>query len=329
MVTQNQTNSDLKQLFYSKPQVFVDYLMSSGRLAVILLDAEGTILDCNAFFLENAGLSEKPVGRSINAFSHESLIAAKECEEGSCRPVKLSFDLSHSIEHMLSGHLLEIDGRYVIFAHTMHLTDNELVATLSRLTDELTDLTRELNKKNRELTAANETITRLMMSDPLTGLANRRRLSEMLDRELSQARRSHRPLAALMADIDHFKSINDTYGHGTGDKVLQQVAQILRDSCRKEDIVARYGGEEFLVILPDSGTKAATECAERIRRTISGVSFPGIDHPVTASFGVTVFTSSDTEDDFIKRADTALYEAKTTGRNRVVVKTAGEVPSEK
>ena len=329
MVVQTDTNSDLKQLFYSQPQVFVDYLMSSGRLAVILLDAEGTILDCNAFFLENAGLSEKPIGRSVNAFLHESPIAVKDCGAGNCRPVKLSFDLNHSIEHTLSGHLLESDGRYVIFAHTMRLTDNELVATLSRLTDELTDLTRELNKKNRELAAANETITKLMMTDPLTGLANRRRLSEMLDRELSQARRSRRPLAALMADIDHFKSINDTYGHGTGDKALQQVAQILRDSCRKEDIVARYGGEEFLVILPDSGTRAASECAERMRRTIAGSSFPGIDHPVTASFGVTFLTSADTEDDFIKRADTALYEAKATGRNRVVVKTADEVPSER
>lgn len=322
MVDQNSTESALKKLFYSRPRVFADYLLNSGRLAVILLDAEGTILDCNAFFLENSGLAEKPIGLSINTFLQDDQAAAKTCRAGGCLPVKLTFDLNASLERSLSGHLLGIDGRYVIFAHTLRLTDNELVVTLSRLTDELTDLTRELNKKNRELAAANETITRLMMTDPLTGLANRRHLSEMLDRELSLARRSGRPLAALMADIDHFKSINDTYGHDRGDKVLKQVAQILRDACRKEDIVARYGGEEFLVILPDSGAGAAADCAERMRRAVADTSFAGIDRPVTASFGATVLTPADTEGDFIKRADTALYEAKAKGRNRVVVKKA-------
>jgi len=329
MVDQNAPESDLKKLFYSRPRVFADYMLNAGRLAVILLDAAGTILDCNAFFLENAGLAEKPVGRSINAFLRDGQVAAKACRAGDCLPVKLTFDLNTSLERSLSGHLLEIDGRYVIFAHTVRLTDNELVATLSRLTDELTDLTRELNKKNRELAAANETITRLMMTDPLTGLANRRQLSEMMDRELSLARRSGRPLAALMADIDHFKSINDTYGHDMGDKVLKQVAQILRDTCRKEDIVARYGGEEFLVILPDSGAGAAADCAERMRKAVAGASFTGIDRPVTASFGATVLTPADTEDDFLKRADAALYEAKAGGRNRVVVKKAAVAVPEK
>ena len=160
-----------------------------------------------------------------------------------------------------------------------------------------------------------------MRTDPLTGLANRRHL-DVLERELSQARRSGRPLAALMADIDHFKSINDAYGHAMGDKVLKQVAQILRDACRKEDIVARYGGEEFLVILPDSGAGAAADCGERMRKAVAGASFTGIDRPVTASFGATVLTPADTEDDFLKRADAALYEAKAGGRNRVVVKNA-------
>lgn len=320
MVDSYAKHSDLKELFYSRPRLFTDYLLDSGRLAVILLDAEGTILDCNAFFLENAGLAQKPVGLSVNTFLQDDRIAAKACREGDCRPVKLTFDLNTSMEHTLSGHLLELDGRYVVFAHTVRLTDNEMVATLSRLTDELTDMTRELNKKNRQLAAANETITRLMMTDPLTGLANRRHLAEMLDRELSLARRSTRPLAALMTDIDHFKSINDTYGHGMGDQVLKQVAQILRDACRKEDIVARYGGEEFIVILPDSGAGAAADCAERMRSAIAGATFSGIDRSITASFGVTVFTPADTEDDFLKRADAALYEAKAAGRNRVVVK---------
>ena len=127
MVDQNSTESALKKLFYSRPWVFADYLLNSGRLAVILLDAEGTILDCNAFFLENSGLAEKPIGLSINTFLQDDQVAAKTCRAGGCLPVKLTFDLNASLERYLSGHLLEIDGRYVIYAHTQRLTDNELV----------------------------------------------------------------------------------------------------------------------------------------------------------------------------------------------------------
>jgi two-component system, cell cycle response regulator len=320
MVNGQDVPSNLKMLFNDHPEIIANYLLSSGRLAVILLDHQGTILDCNPFFLENAGLSEKPVGQSINVFLGEGLSIAKEIAQGDFRSIKLTFILNHSLEHSLSGHVIKIGNRYIIFAHTVHLTDHELVVTLSKLNDELTDLTRELNKKNRELEAANSTITKLMNTDPLTGLTNRRQLKEMLDAEMSKARRHGHPLSALMTDIDHFKSINDAYGHDTGDKVLVKVAQALRSTCRKEDIVARFGGEEFVVILPDSPAASAVECAERIRKAVEETVYPGIDRPVTASFGATLFLQTDTEDSLIKRADAALYEAKETGRNRVVLK---------
>lgn len=323
MVTCHSGSAELKQLFISQPEMIAEYLLSSGRLAILLLDLQGTILDCNPFFLESVKLDEKPVGQSISAFLSNAFPPGEDMTEGVCQPIKFTFALNHSLEHALSGNVLRVNNGYLIFANTVRLTDHELMATLSRLTDELTDLTRELNKKNRELAAANQTITQLMNTDPLTGLTNRRQLEELLDTEMSKARRHSRPLAALMTDIDHFKSINDTYGHDAGDKVLAKVAQALRSTCRKEDIVARYGGEEFIVILPDSPAAATVECAERIRKTIQETPHPGIDRPVTASFGAALFLTSDSQESLIKRADTALYEAKESGRNRVVLSSQG------
>lgn len=320
MVTCHDSSIGLKQLLISQPEVIADYLLSSGRLAVVLLDLQGSILDCNSFFLECVDLTGKPIGKTISAFLNKAFPPGKDMAEGECRPIKFTFALNHSLERALSGNVLRVNNQYLIFANSLRLTDHELMATLSKLTDELTDLTRELNKKNRELAAANQTITQLMNTDPLTGLTNRRHLEELLDTEMSKARRHGRPLGALMTDIDHFKSINDTYGHDTGDKVLVKVAQTLRTTCRKEDIVARYGGEEFIVILPDSPAAAAVECAERIRKTIQETAHPEMDRPVTASFGVTLFLTTDSQESLIKRADTALYEAKETGRNRVVLK---------
>jgi diguanylate cyclase (GGDEF)-like protein len=320
MVKGRSAPTDLEILLQENPETITNYLLSQSRMAMILLDRKGVILDCNTFFLESVGLTDKPVGKSIRAFLREGLQAGWNCGRGECRPVKLTFTLDGPLEYSLSGHVLNVHDHYLLFAHTVRLTDHEMVATLSRLTDELTDLTRQLNKKNRELEAANETITRLMNTDPLTGLTNRRQLSERMDVELSKARRHDHPLSALMMDIDHFKSINDTYGHGAGDAVLFGVAEILKQTCRKEDIVARYGGEEFVVLLPDSPAAAALDCAERIRKAIEGSVFPEIDRKVTASLGATLFAPTDTEESFIQRADAALYEAKASGRNRVVLK---------
>ncbi|MEE9910259.1 MAG: GGDEF domain-containing protein [Deltaproteobacteria bacterium] len=319
MVSGQNTPSGLATLFADQPEVMAGYLLTSGRLAIILLDQEGTILDCNPFFLENTGLSEKPIGQPISTFSGAGFSSDEDPAQKDFRSIKLTFILNHSQEQSLSGHVIKIGDRYIIFAHTIRLTDHELVTTLSKLTDELTDLTRELNKKNRELEAANETITQLMNTDPLTGLTNRRQLKEMLDAEMSKARRHGHPLSALMIDIDHFKAINDACGHDAGDRVLVKVAETLRSTCRKEDIVARYGGEEFVVILPDSPAASALECAERIRKAIQKTVYPEIDRPVTASFGATLFLAADTEDSLIKRADAALYKAKAAGRNRVVL----------
>jgi two-component system cell cycle response regulator len=162
----------------------------------------------------------------------------------------------------------------------------------------------------------------LAVTDGLTGLHNRRYLDSHLGALFGEAALRNRPVAALMLDIDRFKSINDTYGHEAGDEVLKAFAERIRTHTRGIDIVARYGGEEIVIILPDAEAEGAYAIAERIRERIEAVPF-SIQRdtrtvPVTVSIGVAWRRAEDAGPaDMLKRADLALYRAKSTGRNRV------------
>lgn len=169
--------------------------------------------------------------------------------------------------------------------------------------------------KNRLKVAEIEAIT-----DPLTGVGNRRSLDAFIESEVRSSHAELTPLCLIMADIDHFKRINDTFGHQAGDDVLEQVAGVLKANVRTSDFVARYGGEEFTVVLPRTTTGNALSVAERIRKALSAkaIYFNGqpLGH-VTASFGVAAIQPSETPEDLVARADKKVYEAKLKGRNRV------------
>ena len=167
-------------------------------------------------------------------------------------------------------------------------------------------------------------LSRKAMIDGLTGLWNRTYLDSRLEAEVAHARRTGRSVSCIMLDVDHFKSINDRYGHPFGDEVLRMIAVALGASCRSEDVVCRYGGEEFAVLLPNTNATAASELAERLRGAIEGeaMKFKGQVVRVTSSFGVSEL-NDDTATRVIEYADKALYEAKQSGRNRVCV--AGSV----
>ena len=179
----------------------------------------------------------------------------------------------------------------------------------------ISDIT-DRKQTEMSLREANRTIGRLMREDPLTGLANRRALEENLPRAVSFARRWKHPLSVVMADLDHFKTVNDRYGHLAGDQVLVSFSQLLKNACRVEDIVARFGGEEFVLLLPNTSLQQAAKLAERLRLDTTEATMP-IPVPITSSFGVTCFEAYDTEDSLIARADRALYQAKANGRNCV------------
>lgn len=164
-----------------------------------------------------------------------------------------------------------------------------------------------------------EEIYRLTILDGLTGIHNRRFLLEFLEREIARAARHDRPLALAMVDLDHFKVVNDTYGHLAGDSVLKAVARLMETEVRREELLARYGGEEFALVLPETTSAGATAFCERLRETIADHSFLFDDQEirVTVSIGVAGLAPGADIAALIRAADQQLYNAKKRGRNRV------------
>ena len=155
--------------------------------------------------------------------------------------------------------------------------------------------------------------------DPLTGLPNRRALMARLLREWARIERHGGTLSFVMADIDHFKRVNDSYGHGLGDQMLQEIARSIAGQCREVDLPGRYGGEEFAIIVPDESAVTAAHLAERCRRQIEAIRLPAGSQTIraTASFGVAEVTGIASAEALVACADRALYQAKGAGRNRV------------
>lgn len=190
---------------------------------------------------------------------------------------------------------------------------NQMAGELRRSHEEIRMASRALQQQNRQL-------EKLSVTDNLTGLYNRNKLDEILAEQLERYKRSRRPFALLLLDIDYFKALNDAHGHLAGDQVLAGVARTLSESIRSVDYAARYGGEEFLIVLPETTTATARELAERICSRVRNTPYRYRDQSlsVTLSIGVAgIRSSDDTADMIIARADHMLYEAKDTGRNRV------------
>lgn len=181
----------------------------------------------------------------------------------------------------------------------------------------------ELRQKNSQLEDLLKQVEFLAITDQLTGIYNRRYLETILQKEFERVMRYKTPLACLMIDIDHFKRINDMFGHHTGDMVLKKTAQIIANNARGIDAVARWGGEEFVVLFPQTKKEDALQPASRILRTISEHEFTDIDEHITVSIGIAdaPAPSIDNEEKLIQASDFALYEAKRKGRNRIEIAT--------
>ena len=180
----------------------------------------------------------------------------------------------------------------------------------------------ELKSKNTQLEELLAEVEYMAITDVLTGLFNRRRLHLVLAREFGRSKRYESPFALMLMDLDHFKNINDTYGHLAGDMVLQDVAKIIQKNIREIDTAARYGGEEFIVLLPNTKKEDAVHLAERMRLSIENHAFPDMQNTaITVSIGIAGVPDKDitTEDKMVQCADIALYKSKQNGRNRTVV----------
>jgi diguanylate cyclase (GGDEF)-like protein len=176
-----------------------------------------------------------------------------------------------------------------------------------------TSIVRDISERKR-LQAAILTMAR---TDHLTGLLNRRAVEDTFARELVRSHRYRRELSCMLLDIDHFKRINDTAGHASGDHVLRLMGQLIGGRIRGVDSAARWGGEEFLVILPETSLKGASELAEALRVLVEGTTFSVVPH-VTVSIGVAEVGVDESAEQAVARADKNLYAAKSSGRNRVV-----------
>lgn len=204
----------------------------------------------------------------------------------------------------------------------LHLVFSVVVLpTIAALAGQLSRLRSTLYTQKGELQAALERIRLLATRDELTGLPNRRHAQDLLDREASRAHGEHAPLSVCMIDLDHFKRVNDTMGHGAGDQVLRLVAQHSQAVLRATDVLTRWGGEEFLLLLPDTEPADAKRVVERLRIHMSSedVWRERPELRVTFSGGITAHLEGEKMQETLSRADAKLYEAKAQGRNRVLV----------
>ncbi len=209
-----------------------------------------------------------------------------------------------------------LTGQLRMFCEEEAVRNAELAARIASLTERLGELEQEAKDLRQRLQVAYQQA----LYDPVTGLPNRKAVDEHLAQEFSRWQRFHQPLSLLVWDIDHFKRINDRFGHQAGDKALRIVGQVLRKAVRAVDFVGRYGGEEFVMLLPGTDLEDALKVAEKLREAVKrcGFNSRGKPVPVTISCGLTCARLGDTQTSLFERADRALYQAKQAGRDRCI-----------
>ncbi len=265
------------------------------------------------------------LARHFNSRIHKlvkrcSEIARTQLEPvGQQRPGDELDHLGQTIEAM-AGHL-ELSREHSEQAHReLEAGQQELELRVQKRTAELLAANDKLREEIRERERIETVLQQTARTDYLTQLPNRRAMIQILDKEAARYQRATHPFSLVLLDIDHFKHINDSFGHDGGDQILVSIAERMRGWMRETDVLARWGGEEFLILLSDTDLASATEQAERLRASIETATF-SIQHGetrITASLGVAGYSQELDIDSCIKDADVALYQAKSGGRNRVV-----------
>lgn len=311
---------NINDILATHPDLVWSFFEHTGTTVVVLTDENYIIQDCNANLTRSLYVPDKPVGRFLGELlcpmedTEFSLIVSRQGQTFLPQILKICYS-----EILYRCYTFAFKQTYFLIGDRLGSTENEVLESMSVLNNELSTLGRELSRKNKELQEANTRISELVRTDPLTRLANRRYFQERYTEIFSLARRKGLPLSVVMMDIDFFKTVNDTYGHAAGDKVLTAFGELLLNDCREEDLAARFGGEEFIVCLPHTALDKALAFAERVRQEFGSGDILNNGHKITISAGIAEIEPQDSPDDLINRADRALYRAKTEGRNQVVV----------
>ncbi len=277
-----------------------DFIFESMADGMIIIDSKERLVDFNnAASRIFPSIKKRIIGKDIRSIlaSHPEIINILGCgvEKSSC---EITCDIDKET------------GHFRVQTSPLVTRRNEEIGRIIALMD------------TTEQAALMEELQKLATTDELTGILNRREFLSASIKELNRARRYSRPCSLIMLDIDHFKNINDMYGHSEGDRALKHVVNIVRDNIREIDIFGRYGGEEFTLLLPEVDSDAGFHTAERLRSFIESNPIPmnSGSISITASFGVAVFNGEDIDlDELIRRSDEAMYEAKSSGRNRSAI----------
>jgi diguanylate cyclase (GGDEF)-like protein/PAS domain S-box-containing protein len=300
--------------------------LESASEAIIITDATGAIEWANPAFTTLTGYELEEVlgvnprilrsGMMDRAFYSSLWSTILNGQKWSGELWNLNKDGNLYSEEMHIAPVRAMDGRISNFVAVKHdITERKQVEAQAQRRKE------GLQSLNTKLMAANESILRISQTDALTGLANRRTTDERMINELARAERLGSGFSVILGDLDHFKSINDEFGHMVGDRVLAATAAVLAEQARPYDLPARFGGEEFMVLLPESTLVDAMTIAQRIRCALQEMEVQGVGRRITMSLGISTWAPGDTAGTLIGRADTALYQAKRSGRNRVVAQT--------
>jgi diguanylate cyclase (GGDEF)-like protein/PAS domain S-box-containing protein len=295
--------------------------------SIVITDLDGKIEYVNPRFTQITGYSfEEAIGKNPRILKSgktppetyrqlwDTVTAGKEWRGEFVNHKK---DGSLYYESAIISPITDVNG-----VATHYLAVKEDITERKRAEDALQKANDQLRADMEKIEQLQEELREQAIHDPLTRLYNRRYLNETLARELVRAGRENNPLSVIISDIDHFKMINDTYGHLVGDKFLVEIASLMKKYARGSDIVCRYGGEEFLLVLPGTTLDSATKRAEEIRQKCAEIilQHEGKDLKVTMSFGVAIYPDHGKEaEEIIVKADKALYRAKAQGRNRTVM----------
>lgn len=283
---------------YQKQTLFTKTLLNFQEDLILTVNENNQLLDCNDAFTRFFGILR---GEPID-LNHYIVTGTHARRENFYDVIDFLISDSNVAHHKLKFKSIDqVDHTFLVKATRIPEENNVLIVCT-----DISELDKEI-KKNEYLAE----------KDALTKVYNRYKFESLLNQEIQRAKRYGTQLSLIIIDIDHFKDINDTYGHNVGDDILAKVAMLIQDRIRETDILARWGGEEFVILIPETDEKGAKKLAETLRSLIENYQFP-IVSKMTSSFGVCQYLDCTTEKDFIYKADTALYQAKNSGRNRVV-----------